>query len=112
MSIFHWIADYVLEEETASVVEITEFESGKEQRRRKHLKPRRSWRLSFPSISKTEAIDIETFFKAQKGGYDTFDWECPINSITYTVRFANDVFSYQRITDNVYQTEITLVEVI
>ncbi len=110
--IFHWEADYALEEATGSPVDIHVFESGKEQRRLKQTNLRRSWNLVFNNISLTQINDMKAFFQLQLGSYGTFSWDNPIDSVTYTVRFIDDGFSYQRIIDNVYNLNIGLMEII
>jgi len=109
---FHWVADYTLEEQKDYVTHVHTFESGKEQRRLKHANPQKKWTLSFPNIVLTQATDMESFFKLQHGSELTFTWINPIDNVQYTVRFLEDAFSIKRVTDNVYNIEVGLIEII
>ena len=95
---------------------ITEFESGKEQRRSKGL-PRRVFKLEFEKspILNDEANQMYQFFVARKGKFEPFLWDYPKSDGTteeVTVRFDIDNLNRNRFIDKLYKFGLTLIEVI
>ena len=109
---FHWIPDYAMEEEKGYVTDIHSFESGKEQRRLKHAYSKKSFTMVFRDIIKTKVDDMLAFFQLQHGAHQTFTWTDPTNSTSYTVRFAEDAFSYERTADDVYNVQVRLQQIV
>lgn len=103
---FHWVPDYTMEESTGYNTDIHTFESGKEQGRLKHSNTKKSFTLDFRNITETQVNDMLAFFKLQHGAELTFAWVDPTDNTSYTVRFASDEFSYNRVADNVYNIKI------
>jgi len=108
---FHWVADYVFEEEIGYKNNIIEYESGKERRTSKHAYARREWVLNFPNIILTQTNDMEAFFRLYHGAHNTFNWTNPIDNTSYVARFSSDTFTIKRVTDNVFNITVTLQQV-
>lgn len=89
---------------------ITEFESGKEQRRSKGT-PRRRWSLKFRK-DQVDADTIWSFYVARKGAFESFQWVNPVDTQTYKVRFAEDNLSRQAFWKLCFEYGITFVEVV
>ena len=109
---FHWVPDYTMEEQKGYVTDIHTMESGKEQRRLKHAYARKSFTLIFTYIVKTQVDDMLAFFQLQHGAHQTFTWVDPTDSTSYTVRFADDEFTYERSADDVYTIQLKLIQVV
>ena len=95
---------------------ITQFESGKEQRRAKGL-PRRIFHLTFEKAASRNdhAEEIYQFFVARKGRFEAFLWDYPKSDGTVEevkVRFDTDMLSRKVFLDEIYSFGIDLVEVI
>ena len=95
---------------------VTQFESGKEQRRFKSL-PRRKFQLNFEkqNMTNTEAQNIWDFFKARKGRYGSFLWDYKKSDGTVeevTVRFAQDELNRDVFMETLYNHGLKLIEVI
>lgn len=95
---------------------VTQFESGKEQRRSKGS-PRRKFTLQFDKATTTsdDAQDIWDFFCARKGKYEKFlwDYEKPDGTIEeVTVRFDTDMLERDVFMETIYSHGLTLIEVI
>src|SRR5690606_39198395 len=61
---------------------ITQFESGKEQRRAKGS-PRRRFELTFRK-DQVDANELWSFYQARKGAYGVFLWSNPLDGEAYT----------------------------
>lgn len=95
---------------------ITEFESGKEQRRSKG-QPRRIFRLQFEEVTMTSsgAQDIWDFYVARKGRYESFLWDYEKADGTteeVEVRFDIDTFERDTFMTILYEFGLPLIEVI
>jgi phage-related protein len=95
---------------------ITQFESGKEQRRAKGL-PRRIFRLNFEksTTSNTDAEEIYQFFVARKGRYESFHWDYSKSdgeTEEVEVRFDMDTMSRETFLQTIYRFGLTFIEVI
>lgn len=85
MATFSYMPYWVYEYTTDHNVLISTFESGREQRRYKGVRPRK-WKLVFRQIPST--IDnIVAFFNERKGAYEKFDWIPPGGSSSIRARF-------------------------
>lgn len=88
MEVFDFTPSFIWESARSYNVLISEFESGREQRRFKNRKPR-EWQLTFRN--KPEVIrEIEWFFHEHKGPFGTFLWQPPGESQYLTCRFGQD----------------------
>lgn len=95
---------------------VTEFESGKEQRRAKGL-PRRIFTLEFEKSTTTssEAQAIWDFFVARKGKFEPFLWDYTnADGVTeeLTVRFDQDTLDRDVFFNVMYSHGLKLIEVI
>lgn len=95
---------------------VTQFESGKEQRRAKGL-PRRVFRLTFEKATtkNDDAEQIYQFFVARKGRFEPFLWDYPRSDGTVeevTVRFDTDILNRQAFMQLMYSFGLTFIEVI
>lgn len=89
---------------------ITEFESGREQRRAKGV-PRRTWKLTFKK-DQADADAIWNFYVARKGTFEPFSWISPIDGKTYNVRFMQDSLERSALWKVLYNFGLDLIEVI
>ena len=111
MAVFTWECDPTNVRESIEFnTLITQFESGREQRRSKG-EPRRRWKLQFRK-DQDVANEIWDFYLARRGSYEAFEWRNPLDNQTYTVRFAHDNLDRTVMWKMVYQFGIELVEVI
>ena len=95
---------------------ITQYESGKEQRRSKGL-PRRKFILQFEKATTINADtqEIWEFFIARRGRFETFLWDYQKSDGTteeVTVRFDMDALNRETFMSIVYSFGIALIEVI
>ena len=95
METFNYPPYYVFEYTTDHNVLISTFESGREQRRYKGVRPRK-WKLTFRQTP-SRINRIVEFFNERKGSYEAFEWTPPGASSPIRVRFeANSLrTSYQ-----------------
>lgn len=84
--IFTWIADATYISKIRYNTLITNTTYGKERRRNKWDSPRRYFVLEFKDRTKTESQEITDFFE-DKLSLENFNWVCPIDNVTYNVRF-------------------------
>ncbi len=110
METFTWQPTEVIEEEVRFSTLITQFESSKEQRRSKGS-PRRVWTMRFSRL-KVEADQVWAFYIARKGAYEAFEWTCPLDGETYTVRFLEDNLTRTSLWDAVYEYGLKIIEVV
>ena len=111
MAVFTWPCDPANVQESIHYrTLITEFESGKEQRRSKGT-PRRRWSLKFRK-DQVDADAIWSFYVARKGAYQAFTWTNPVDGVTHRVRFADDNLTRQVFWRLCYEYGITFLEVI
>ncbi len=89
--------------------QITEWESGKEQRAAIWATPRRAWDLYFHRDAYNTSL-IVSFFEARMGAYEAFQWRDPFG-ILRNVRFLEDSLEC-RILHDVSVIQVTLVEVL
>lgn len=90
---------------------ISAFESAAEQRRKKHGKQLRSWRVTSSPITEADADAWQAFYEARSGPFETFSWESPIDEVTYTVRFGEGSYA-QTFGGGVRTCAATFVEVV
>jgi hypothetical protein len=69
------------------------------------------WKLEFPSISDTDMANLEAFYVAMNGRWQTFSFTDPDSGTVYTkVRFDQDSFTYTYLAKNQASTTIMLAE--
>lgn len=101
---------YSWEARSSANVLITEFESGKEQRRYKGPQPR-EWTLGFRAAVAT--IDaIVSFWEAREGPYEAFSWTPPGAATAISVRFKENSLSVRYSGAQYAECELTLREIL
>jgi len=88
METFSFVPDYSWQTTFGHKVLVTEFESGKEQRRYLRKKPR-EWQLSF-SGKWASVEEVLFFWQERKGPFESFLWKLPDTGETVTVRFKEE----------------------
>ena len=111
MSVFSYTPDYIYTVTPKYTTLVTTYENNKEQRRSKVSASRREFSLEYDHTDETTKDNILAFFDARKGAYGSFDWMCPLNSTTYTVRFKEDFLEIEEVADEVYDMKFNLIEV-
>lgn len=79
---------YDFTENTNIKVVSSESESGVKITRRRSFAAKGSWSVAWAAMPYSEYVVLKTFFNTVAG--DTFSWTNPLDSISYTVRFADD----------------------
>jgi len=111
VEVFRWPCDpSQIQESIRYRTLITQFESGREQRRAKGT-PRRRWTLRFRK-DQVDADEIWAFYQARKGAFEAFLWTNPLDGQTYTVRFERDDLTRNVFWKCVYEIGLTLIEVV
>lgn len=111
MSDFSYTPDFVVEGKINYKTQVTQFESGTEQRRKKWANPKRQWTLHYKNRTSTEMSNVRTFFAGKYGAYSSFTWTSPLDSTEYTVRFDDDSFAYSLKAYGIYDFSIKFIEV-
>lgn len=111
MADFTYTPDRVVEEEVVFNTLVSRFENGVEQRRSKWANPLRKWKLYFKIRTQTEMEAVRDFFINKKGAYSSFTWTNPNDNVTYTVRFVEDSFKFERQHYQIYNFEVAFQEV-
>lgn len=63
-------------------------------------------------LKATELASISDFFIARKGAYESFSWVNPEDSVTYTVKFEEDLINISYFHFQLYElNQINLIEV-
>jgi len=88
----------------------SQFETGRIQRRYKGPLPR-EWILGFRDLKST-IKDIENFYIARKGGYESFYWTPAGEDGTIVVRFKDSSCSFTYGGDIYGECELTIQEVL
>lgn len=92
--------------------EIIDYGTGVEQRIARWDIVFHRFKLSFETLSKTEADLLYDFFVARQGAFDAFEWTNFDDSTTYVVRFSADLLDHDYFTYQLYTLgEIDLQEV-
>jgi len=110
LDIFEFEPSYVWEAVNGHDVLITEFESGKEQRRYKNRLPR-EWNLSFKGRPE-DIQQIEWFFHKRKGPYEVFSWQPPNEDGYIKARFKDEALSITSQGYLVSEVSLTIREVL
>ena len=107
---FNFIPNLVWKPKLSWRVDITTFESGKEQRSDRGVLPR-EWTLQFTDAS--AIIDeLQAFWTARHGQAEAFYWTPPGETTAILVRFSDDTLEPER-TGFVYGTvELKLKEIL
>ncbi|OED38493.1 hypothetical protein AB834_00840 [PVC group bacterium (ex Bugula neritina AB1)] len=111
METLTFVPDFPFKEKTNFKTLKSTFESGHTQTRAKWNSPLKSWDILASNRSKTEVDDLLSFFSDRKGCFESFLWENPNDSLTYTVRFSNDSIVFSKTTANNYKVAFSLEEV-
>ena len=94
METFSFAPDYSWQIAFGHEVLVTEFESGKEQRRYKRRKAR-EWQLSFSG--KWDVLkNVVSFWNERKGPFEVFLWNVPDSGETITARFKEEDLNVPR----------------
>jgi len=97
---------------TISNVKVVEFENGSEQRRDLWGgKTKKVFQIQFNVNTKTEITAIHDWFVAKSGPATSFEFTCPIDNVTYNVRFVDNSFEIERRFYGTYFGSCQLVEV-
>lgn len=112
MADFTYSCDFPVKEEIAYKTLRSEFDNGAEQRRGKRSSSVRKFTLSFSNRTKAEMEEVKSFFIAKLGGYTSFTWTNPNDSVDYTVTFVEDSFSFDLVAFEVYNFQLSLQEVL
>lgn len=89
---------------------ITEFESGKEQR--KYLGVRaRTWTVGFRGTL-AKIASVESFYNDRKGSFEAFTWTPPGASTAISVRFEENSLSVNYSGSLYAECEVTIREII
>ena len=108
-SVFSRGLDYVVET-NYDILSSTEFTNGVTQKRNKRTTSQKIFTITFLNNTKTEIVAIRDYFVAREGSLNTFKFTEPLESIEYTVRFAEDSFIIERQEIGIYNAKIKLVE--
>ncbi|WP_288334588.1 phage tail protein [uncultured Cloacibacillus sp.] len=109
LSTFTWEPDFAWQLTCSRRVNITTFETGKEQRSDLGAVPR-EWLLSFTD-SESVISEIEAFWEARRGPVESFLWTPPKAAAAIEVRFKKDNFKSARSGLKLGSIELTLREV-
>lgn len=89
-------------------VVISKYVDGTEQRRSMVRKPAIIFEIQGSIMRKAAALALQDFYNARFGSLQSFDFLCPLDDTTYTVRFEENSFdvSYR---NAVWKVKFTLV---
>jgi hypothetical protein len=87
------------------------FENGTEQRRQKWGAKRGQWKLTYKNKSSADYGTVKTLYEACCGQAIPFEWLCPLDNTTYTVRFMADTFAATYDAYGIYNFSFQLIEV-
>jgi len=80
---------YTIKLEREDSVIRSEFEGGYQNTRQKYTRLRKKWTMKYTWIPPGDMSTLATFIDTTvKGGADAFDWTCPLDNVTYQVRYA------------------------
>ena len=97
---------------TVTNVKVIEFENGVEQRRDLWGGlNKKVFQIEFKVNTKAEIMAIHDFYVSKVGPSGTFSFTCPIDDVTYNVRFVENTFDVERRFYNTYFGRCRLVEV-
>ena len=94
MDRFSWRPSSVESLTTGYRVQVTEFESGKEQRIHRGRQPR-VWELVFEKTPYAELQAIRAFYESRKGPFEAFLWFDGWSGQDVTVRFQDDAVTWE-----------------
>lgn len=110
MAVFDFPPLYALQYTTDHNVLISTFESGREQRRYKGVRPRK-WKLGFREVP-SRINQIVAFFNERKGAYEKFDWAPPGATSPIKVRFEENSLTTSYYGRAYAECELVIKEVI
>lgn len=103
--------EYVIEEKPEFDTLISGARTGIEQRRSRRATSLREWKLQFKNRTLTEYETIRDFYLARLGPHAAFEWENPLDSVRYIVRFKSDSLKSKKKNYNVIDMEVKFREV-
>ena len=95
MNEFTTIPDYVINESPEFDTLTSEKDIGIEQRRPRREVSLRKWSLQFKNRTLAEYTTIKNFYTARLGSFEAFEWENPLDSTRYIVRFEDDSLTFK-----------------
>lgn len=106
---------YVYEEAITYKTSITTYEDGTETRHSRGS-PKRMFTLRFLAVDEATRDTLHNFHQATYGSATTFQWENPLDLVTYNVRFMEDTLTEENIsyndTGDIFNIECKLLEVV
>ena len=111
MTLFTYAPNYVYEEQIGYTTDIVQYEDGYETRYSRGT-PRRQFVLQFTNSDLTAKNNLQTWFDTYKGKTTAFTWVNPLDSVTYNVRFMEDILEITEKDYQIYDISITFIEVI
>ena len=110
MEVFEFVPRYEYQTVSGYRVLVSQFESGKEQRRYKRRLPR-EWRLGFADAAE-KILELKDFFNRHKGAYASFLWQPPGESQYLTCRFGQDSMEISWQGEVLGECQLTIREII
>jgi len=101
--------DYVYAETVGRVINVLEFESGKEKRIMRGS-ARRRFSLKYDMIDETKMDSILDFFNITSGALQTFYWTNPLDDAKYTCRLSGDEIDISNPAHDQYNVSVSFVE--
>jgi hypothetical protein len=94
---------------TKTGIEVVEFENGVVQERDTWGRKQRVFEITFPPMTKPEAVDVQAFFDNHIG--TVFQFTNPVDAITYNVRIVDKEFVLERRHFNTFFARMMVSEV-
>ena len=79
---------YPIEEELEDTTISSPTDAGYVITRQRYSRQRKTWTIRYKNLSADDKKDIEDFISTIDGGASAFYWTCPLDNVTYTVRFT------------------------
>lgn len=105
-----WIPDFVFVQSYAFDTIRTPMKLGPQRRRAIRGVSIGTFELNFSNISKALATSIHTFYVESRGPFRPFTWTNPVDGISYSVRFADDVIEREEIGEDLINMKIKLAQ--
>lgn len=87
----------------------TPFDGNYEQTRPKFTRSTKTFDVNFKFLTPTDKSTLQTFFNTYNG--ESFDWTNPLDSVTYLVRFAEDMLVFKNQGADRFSLSLKLQEV-
>lgn len=108
---FSYLPDATLVQAIRYNTLVTNTTYGKERRRNKWEKPRRSWVLNYSNASGTSVSGIATYYNLHQN-LNSFEWVNPVDSTSYKVRFVENSLKREYVGNDRYNIQLGLIELI